>query len=213
MLKQLVVLLIFLFFSKNLISQEKSDSVVLKRGIYKTKEELLNNTPSILTPFSFTLFSVASKNGDLNYYTKGYQFDDSSKPQKKVFGFCDGNNVYVRIKEYEKGFNEHKFYRLNHLGKFPFIALSHTTIVIPFYNTMPILALGVAAYTASSPQTEVWYFNKKGVLRIATEQAFYFLLEEDKDLYKEFVSEKHKNSNEYIKYLLKMNERYTPKGM
>jgi len=208
MLKQLVILLIFLFFSKKLISQQKSDSVILKKGIYKTKEELLNNTPSILNPFSFTLFSVASKNGTINYYTIGYQFDDTSKPQKKVFGFCDGNDVYVRIIEYEKGFNEHKFYRLTHLGKFPFITLNHTTIALPFYNTMPMFALGVAAYTATSPQIEVWYFNKKGVFSKATEQAFYFLLKEDKDLYKEFGSENHYNSNVYIKYLLKMNERY-----
>gem|GEM_PF-5314688 len=55
---------------------------------------------------------------------------------------------------------------------------------------------------------DVWYFDKKGVFRKATEQAFFFLLKDDKDLSKKFSSERHKTSATYVRYLIEMNERY-----
>ncbi len=122
----LTLLLVTLSFSTTALSQDNIDTSTLKIGIYKTEEEVLNNNPSILQPFS--LLSDTARNGAIYFYSEGYVFNDSSKPIKKVFGFCDGKHVYVRIFEYENLFSTHKFYRLNHLGKFPFVVIRKSTM-------------------------------------------------------------------------------------
>ena len=209
-LNKIIVLFAILFISTTANSQITIDSLILKRGIYKTKEELLKNSPSILNPFSFTILSDTSSNGAIDFYSKGYNFNDSSKPINKVFGFCDGKYMYVRIYEYENLISPHKFYRLNQLGKFPFVSIrkSVTHLLYLPLGLMPIVTIGLAAETALNPQTDVWYFNKKGTFRLATEQSIFFLLKDDKDLTKQMGAERYKNSNILIKYLKLMNERY-----
>ncbi len=70
------------------------------RGIYKEYKEFLNNTPTITKDFVvIPLIYVDKKKTDTTLTAFTYQFTDSSKPVKKVWGFCDGDKTYINVEQ------------------------------------------------------------------------------------------------------------------
>ena len=64
-----------------------------KRGVYKTYEEYLSDSPSVDAQFTLTPMQISKKStliaeADVDY--KG-------KRPKKIWGVCDGEYVYIRV--------------------------------------------------------------------------------------------------------------------
>ncbi|MBI3218676.1 MAG: hypothetical protein HYZ44_04130 [Bacteroidetes bacterium] len=80
----------------------------LKRGIYKTYEEFINNSPSITNEFS-----VKEKNTVRGGSPFDFEISDGTKVGK-VFGFCDGKYVYM------KGLRMGGFCKVDYVGRYSF---------------------------------------------------------------------------------------------
>lgn len=89
--------------------QDKAiESIERTRGIYKTYQEFISNSPSITNEFTVQDRST-SRGGS------PYDFDVANGAKVgKVYGFCDGQNVYV------KGLRMGGFCKINYMGKYPF---------------------------------------------------------------------------------------------
>lgn len=203
-------------------SQDSSLSLTtkkLKTGIYKEWEEFIHNTPSVTSPFYVVPNyrkneegedSSVNNNGSdtliLNYH---YEFLDSNIKQKRAVGFFDGTRMFVPVlfpEQFLSTFKTPPFRPVDYIGRFPFIAIVRKPI---YLVSDPIsLVIGLVDAVVSHPKEEIWYFNKKGKFILATPQAIAFLIQNDKDLAKEFSAEKEKTNAVFKKYLIKMNERY-----
>jgi hypothetical protein len=112
LLKSFSLILIITFFSLNTYSQETTDSIEVdddkdtttqivqlnkitprKRGVYKTYEEYLNDTPSVDAEFTITPKQI-SKNNEV---IAEAEVDYKGKRPKKIWGVSDGENVYIRV--------------------------------------------------------------------------------------------------------------------
>ena len=181
----------------------------LKPGIYQFWEEFINNVPFIKQPFTvITNYHITEEKDSLvkNY---NYKFLDSTIKHKKAFGFFDGKNIYVEDVLTRHVINighKQQFLKIDYIGRFPFMILNRKTVLI---GGDPVTAIaGAVDALITRPKEEIWYFNKKGGFLQATPQAIGYLLINDKDLRKEYIAEKKFNNEIFLKYLLKMNERY-----
>lgn len=209
MFKQLGILLFLFVITHNSFSQKNGDTSILIKGFYVSEKEAGKKSPSIRKSFTYKLQSGVQKDGDSIWFTNDYKFDDTSMCHCKYFGFCDGNDVFVRILDYEDMFSAKRYYKLKYPSKFSFICINPTNMIVSASNNKKI-KVRILPFGSSSlflPKA-VWYFDKKGIFREATEQAFFFMLKGDKDLSKAFGAERYKNAATYVKYLTLLNERY-----
>ena len=214
-----VLFVLIILIDINTFSQINNKNEKLKVGIYKTEKEAATNSPSVTADFRCTPLKGMIEPNDSIGFCDCIQLDDSTINRKRIFGFSNGKDIYVRIIEYEKTglittlldpFFYHRFYKMDYIGKFSFIRIKPAKRMKVSTVEGKTVKDDVSNMQKDPLFTidDVWYFDKKYVLRKATEQAFYFVLKDDKDLYKEFGAERHKNAALYVKYLIILNERY-----
>jgi hypothetical protein len=100
----LVILLPLITFGQDKIY----NATELKKGIYKSYNEFINNFPSVTQ--EFTVKNKSTVRG-------GSPFDFESKDGSKVddaYGFCDGTNVYL------KGLRMGGYCKVEYIGRYPF---------------------------------------------------------------------------------------------
>lgn len=163
LLKSFSFILIITFFSLNTYSQEATDSIEVdddkdtttqivqlnkitprKRGVYKTYEEYLNDSPSVDAEFTITPKQI-SKNNEV---IAEAEVDYKGKRPKKIWGVSDGENVYIRV-TVGRFFKNH-YFKLQCDGPIPYIFYVEKTVVVPL-GLGAVVALGVAAGTAALP--------------------------------------------------------------
>jgi hypothetical protein len=163
LLKSFSLILIITFFSLNTYSQETTDSIEVdddkdtttqivqlnkitprKRGVYKTYEEYLNDTPSVDAEFTITPKQI-SKNNEV---IAEAEVDYKGKRPKKIWGVSDGENVYIRV-TVGRFFKNH-YFKLQCDGPIPYIFYVEKTAIVPL-GLGAVVALGVAAGTAALP--------------------------------------------------------------
>jgi hypothetical protein len=163
LLKSFSLILIITFFSLNTYSQETTDSIEVdddkdtttqivqlnkitprKRGVYKTYEEYLNDTPSVDAEFTITPKQI-SKNNEV---IAEAEVDYKGKRPKKIWGVSDGENVYIRV-TVGRFFKNH-YFKLQCDGPIPYIFYVEKTVIVPL-GLGAVVALGVAAGTAALP--------------------------------------------------------------
>ncbi len=76
-------------------STKAHNATALKRGIYKTYWEFLDNAPSITD--SFRVIELTRNKADSTVMEADYKFLHGAKAASLRWGFCDGTNVYVRF--------------------------------------------------------------------------------------------------------------------
>jgi hypothetical protein len=115
-------LLIALFGFNTLFSQELivDSGVVLKKGVYRTFDEFKYNNPSIT--FDGILSSGYRAHGFLlnrrvKYYGIGKILEGSQK-STDMFGFCDGEKVYIRTNQFI--FSSTNFVEVQSLGRYSY---------------------------------------------------------------------------------------------
>jgi hypothetical protein len=70
------------------------NSASYNRGIYKTFEEFRSNNPSIVDDFMFTGKKLLLKGKNSGTAKKVWR--------KEIWGFCDGENIYISHRKYNK---------------------------------------------------------------------------------------------------------------
>ena len=208
---KLILISIALMLGTNALSQDSSTPAAtlqkLKQGIFADYDEFINNKPSITAPFKVVPIYVTRQFDDpvVDSLFRGYtyEFSDSVLKKIKAFGFFDGKQLYVSTK---RGLSIRKqgFYPVSYIGRFSFIHLNSKTPL----TVMSLGLLGILDQAISAKREMIFYYNKSGDFLEAKPETIGFLLKKDKDFLKEYNSEKRINNETYIKYLLKMNERY-----
>lgn len=160
------ITILVMLFSLNTYSQETTDSTETddddkdsttqivqinkitprKRGVYKTYEEYLNDSPSVDAEFTLTPMRI-SRNNDL---VAEASVDYKGKRPKKIWGLSDGEHVYIRAVSGQ--FFKNHYYRLQCDGPIPYIFFVEKTVIVPF-GLGAVVALAVAAGTAALPPT------------------------------------------------------------
>jgi hypothetical protein len=157
------ITILITLFSLNTYSQETTDSTEIdddkdtttqivqinkitprKRGVYKTYEEYLNNSPSVDAEFTLTPMRI-SRNNDL---IAEADVDYKGKRPKKIWGLSDGENVYIRVMV-GRLFKNH-YFKLQCDGPIPYFFYVEKTVVVPL-GLGAVVAVAVAAGTAALP--------------------------------------------------------------
>lgn len=176
-----------------------------KRGVYKTYEEYINNSPSVDAEFTLTPLQISKKNSiiaeaDVNY--KG-------KRPKKIWGVSDGESVYIRVMVGQ--FFKNHYFRLQCDGPRPFIYFIEKPVFIAGGAGLIVMA-SVAATSAALPP-----FVTLSVVRdntnymkpvlMATNSRVKSYLKEYPDLLAAYDKESKHNKATKIKYLTEYNKR------
>lgn len=215
MRKFLFILSSFLF-CLNLIGQ---DSTVMRKkfsvpyGIYFTLKSFFAKKPDI--EIKFEVFVNKGFDSDDKSAVYGYRLKiaDSVKMPFNLFGFFDGNDMFIRVDDgvrgvfpngYVKEINE--YYKLEKPGRHAYFLVSSG----PFADLANNHAISMNDVTNNRRinRLRLYYFGKKKKIVTASPSAIGILLKSDEDLYKEYGNEKTINNEVMIKYLDKMNDRY-----
>lgn len=97
----------------------------LKRGFYKNYEEYINNSPS--GSVEFTTVHLTKSKSDTTIIGAEYKLVDSLQRLKNVWGFCDGESVFV---EYNNSLFVKRFWKLE-IGIYPFFTYKYKDIYGP----------------------------------------------------------------------------------
>ena len=203
--KTIFLLVGLVFFSKILFAQVIFNSDSSEARIYKTLRNYVNSKPTSREAFSYTLLSDTAKDGYISFYTKGVTIRNSSRLICDMYSFSDGKYLFTRSPKPDLD-GSPIFYRANYRGKFSFVIYKDPPIAD--MGIISIIRCGVAPSSIAERQFKIYYENKNGNDLMATEQSIFYLLKDDKDFYKEFGKERYKNARTFIRYLIKMNERY-----
>ena len=74
---------------------------------------------------------------------------------------------------------------------------------------IPTLVISALDQAISKNKRMLFYVNKDGDISEATNTSIWFFLKKDKELLKEYDSEKVFNIETFKKYLIKMNNKYS----
>lgn len=202
LLKQLTAIVVLCIISTTIFAQDAFDSLQhplnRKVGVYKTYKDFLKNNPVISKPIRVIRIKPGKKTISPKYRCV---FDDSSSIDQRVWGIFDGEKIYYRTGRAD-------FIPMNFAGKFSFYIYKDYTklkATSPVYMAMrPALTksgLGMFDYSIN-------FFNEKGTLKKATNQAIGWLIRNEKDFIAEYNKEEYLDNETFLKYLLKMNKRY-----
>lgn len=114
----------------------------LKKGFYKNYQEYLDNNPSITHDFRTELFRANKR--DTTVIAGAYTLNDQRIKLKKIWGFCDGESVFIRYKV----LIGNTFYKAQVLGPHPYFLYKEKMILLA---GPPVMALATAAATAALP--------------------------------------------------------------
>lgn len=115
-----------------------------KRGVYKTYEEYLNDSPSVDAEFTSTPLRLSRKSDLIVEAAVDYK----EKRPKKIWGISDGEHVYIRATAGQ--FFKNHYYKLQCDGPVPYVYYAEKLILVPM-GLGAVVAVGVAAGTASLP--------------------------------------------------------------
>ncbi len=229
MKKQFFLGLLSVFFASIVFSQN-TDSIPtrLKKGLYFSYEEFIENSPSVEKPFVIVPNMVKLNKTDSGFNGYKYIVQDTVLKKKQIFAAYDGRNFFVGIKDALDYYTNSKILLpADSAARFP--TLTYTVVIKPSSGFTPFMildpaslivsAIGTAVATASKtaiamsqkePESfqSFIYFNKKGKPINPNREAIGFLLRKDKDLELEFSKEKNMTIDVFKKYIRKMNERY-----
>ena len=180
-----------------------------KKGVYKTYEEYISNSPSIEAEFTVKPLQISRNNTLIAEAKIKYK----KKRPKNIWGVSDGQYVYLRMMSGQ--LYQNHYFRLQCDGPRPYIYFVDKTTVIATGLGAAVL-LTVAATTAALPpfvslmivREETNYF-KPTVL--ATNNRVKRLLEEYPDLLEEYKNEPNHNKATKAKYLTEYNVRLLKK--
>ena len=115
-----------------------------KRGVYKTYEEYLSNSPSVAATFSVQPLRLTKNNplvaeADVDY--------TGGRP-KKIWGVSDGENVYIRVSVGQ--FFKNHYFKLQCDGPQPYIFYVEKPVFLPLGAGL-VVAATMAATSAALP--------------------------------------------------------------
>lgn len=176
-----------------------------KRGVYKTYEEYLSNSPSVEASFIVKPLRM-SKNSPLVLEA---DVDYTDGRPKKIWGVSDGENVYIRVMV--GSFFKNHYFKLQCDGPQPYIFYVEKPMFLPMGAGI-LVAATVAATSAALPpfvslmvvRDETNYL--KPVL-LATSARLKRYLAEFPDLLEAFKSEPNHNKATRAKYFTEYNKR------
>lgn len=176
-----------------------------KRGVYKTYEEYVNNSPSVEAEFKLNPLKI-SKNNPL---IAEADVDYVGKRPKKIWGVCDGENVYIRVMVGQ--FFKNHYFKLQCDGPRPYIYYVENPVFLPL-GAGVVVAATVAATSAALPpfvslnlvRDETNYL--KPVLA-ATQNWIRKYLSDYPDMLEAYNNEPKRNKATKVKYLTEYNNR------
>lgn len=187
-------LLMLLLLGFSLVTFGQLQTTNLKKGFYKSYDDFEDNDPAkgelpMLKQF-VKINKIDAKYSDTLYQTES--------EEDKPFAIYDGTDLYIKA--------EDSLYRkMHYIGKYPFVKI-----------TTKVHLEGRWVYVNKSPvwedehdevQSYVAFINKNGNWDAIGFESIRELLKGNRDLIVDFDKEKW-NNDIFMKYLLKMNERY-----
>lgn len=176
-----------------------------KRGVYKTYEEYINNSPSIdaeftLTPLQITKHNPLIAEADVDY--KG-------KRPRNIWGISDGQYVYIRVMV--GNFYKNHYFRLQCDGPVPYFYYIDKSVTIA--SGLGLVAMAaIAAGTAALPPSVSLEMVKEKTNYLfpfigVTDNRLKNYLKEYPDLLDAYSNEPKHNKAIKIKYLTDYNNR------
>jgi hypothetical protein len=169
----------------------------LKAGIYRNFEEFQHNNPSV--EFNYQISKKMRKYGDLRssgkipYYRLNIE-REISKPIGKVFGFCDGTNVFINEKIPDLG-PKTEFVQIENLGQYWYFEDRKSTTI--FIGSVPSTLYYIDRRIMDANTGEIIGLSRKTLQEI---------IANDSDLLAEFKNEP-KKGEKLKKYLIKYLEK------
>lgn len=138
--------LVFLLISKYSFEQN-SNNTILQKGFYKNYNEFITNNPSVKDEFTTSYYTKTKT--DPTIISAEYKLIDTIKEINHIWGFCDGNDVFVR---YPHTFlNNSLFWKLELRGKFSFFTYAYKSGV--GVGSPLVSAISAVVTTSIAPKT------------------------------------------------------------
>lgn len=176
-----------------------------KRGVYKTYEEYLGNSPSVAATFSVQPLRLTKNNplvaeADVDY--------TGGRP-KKIWGVSDGENVYIRVSVGQ--FFKNHYFKLQCDGPQPYIFYVENPVFLPLGAGLLVAATVAAASAALPPfvslmvvRDETNYFKPT---LMATSARVKRYLAAFPDLLEAYNNEPNHNKATRARYITAYNKR------
>ena len=176
-----------------------------KRGVYKTYEEYLSNSPSVAATFSVQPLRLTKNNplvaeADVDY--------TGGRP-KKIWGVSDGENVYIRVSVGQ--FFKNHYFKLQCDGPQPYIFYVEKPVFLPLGAGLVVAATMAATSAALPPfvslmvvRDETNYFKPT---LMATSARVKRYLEAFPDLLEAYNNEPNHNKATRARYITAYNKR------
>lgn len=176
-----------------------------KRGVYKTYEEYINNSPSVDAEFTLKPLQISRHNPLIAEAVVDYK----GKRPKKIWGLSDGQYVYLRVMSGQ--FFQNHYFRLQCDGPVPYIFLVDKSLVITSGLGLVVMA-AVAATSAALPPSVLLRIVRNNTnyfkpILIATNNRVKGYLKEYPDLLSAYENERKHNKATKAKYLTAYNNR------
>lgn len=152
----------------------------LKKGFYKTYLEYLNNNPSITEDFKTTYLTVSGTNKTI--IEADYNLIDESKKTGKIWGFCDGKDVFIRFTT-RLGYG--KFWKVGYNGVMPFFYYNQSQTHA--FGTGLMMLVTLAATATIDPELQMYFKRPQGAFVRATKGSIKRMLAKEPLLKKEFL--------------------------
>jgi len=183
------LLVTFMFFALFVNAQDKQskiyNSTELKKGFYKSYEEYVNNNPSITYDFKTTYLTASGTNKTI--IQADYTLIETDKKTGKVWGFCDGKDIFIR---FTTGLVYGKFWKVGYNGIMPFFYYNQSQTHGFAPGLMGLVTL--AATSTLEPVLQMYVKEIGGGYTRVTKHSFKRMLKKEPALQKEFL-EKMKN--------------------
>ena len=176
-----------------------------KKGVYKTYEEYISNTPSVEADFTLTPLQITKNNPLIAEADVDYK----DKRPKKIWGISDGEYVYIRVMS-GKFFKNH-YFRLQCDGPVPYIYLVEKPMVLTAGLGLVVMATVAATSAALPPFVSVRlvrdHTNYMKPILTATNGRIKDYLKEYPDLLEAYKNEPKHNKPTKVKYITDYNKR------
>ncbi|HRE65160.1 MAG TPA: hypothetical protein PKU77_15335 [Ferruginibacter sp.] len=201
-MKRTYIILCTILLCMQCFAQNDSNSTattVLKKGFYKSYQEYLDNNPSIIADFTTKLYRANKK--DTTIIAGSYDLTTPNKDIKKPWGFCDGENVFIRY----WSLTGNDYWKFQLPGPHPYILFKQKTIIA---SGAPLVALTSAAITTAIPAGfDAMVITKSGKVKHVGKKVMRSILADQPALLAEFKKEVKVMSNSFrIKYLKMYSE-------
>ena len=190
----LIIIFILLQFSSNAQKKIYEDSIVLKKGIYKSFEELRDNNPSLALNYTIIQeslgFGFLSLEGSHIYYRLNTQTNKDVKDIGTIWGFCDGKNIYINTGMPKLKKNTH-FELVQFLG---YNSIFETVVTKQNIGVYTGIGYGGGASVSSTRMLECNILNfAKGEVVNISKSNLKSIISSDSVLFKQFKNEDVKN--------------------